>query len=308
MRTRPWIAPPRPSSPAVPAGTRPWRRLAAVALAAVALAAALGGPTLAATRPTVHYLSPSGKDSNPGSISRPWHSLYASIAKLRPGDTLYVRGGAYSFGGIHYTELAGTAAHPIVIRAYPGETPVFTGTTTPADFLYFDGNSAYVTLRGLTVRGGGAVSSTKGSSLLGFEGNANHIRILGMRLYGSPGWSVGQHLVYVASSTVHDITISGNTFDGRGCACGGLLQFYHDPNATRFIVSSNRFVHADQAVLIWANVSGLQIKSNTFSSVRIAVRHHNSAGTTITGNTGSHVTIGVYADSRANLVLSGNHW
>lgn len=307
MRTRLSSTPPPAALWAVRGIARPWRRIVGV-LAAAALSATLVGPTLASTRPTVYYLSPSGSDASSGSASRPWHSIYTSMSKLRPGDTLYIRGGAYSFGGVHYTKLAGTATHPIVIRAYPGETPVFTGTTAPADFLYFAGNSAYITLRGFTVRGGGVVTGTSGSSLLGFVGNASHIRIWGMRLYGSAGWTAHQHLAYVASTTVHDILFTGNTFDGRGCACAGLLQFYHDPNAARLLVSGNRFKNAAQGIMVWAGVSGLQIRSNTFSYVRIAVRHHHSAGTTVSGNTGSHVGIGIYADSRVNLAASGNSW
>ena len=62
------------------------------------------------------------------------------------------------------------------------------------------------------------------------------------------------------------------------------------------------------SVLVWAGVSGLRIVSNTFSHVRIAVRHHNSLGTAVVNNRGSYVSIGVYADSRLNLTQSGNAW
>jgi hypothetical protein len=287
-------------------------RLGATTVVSVGLAGLLlgaaAGPSLGASRPTVYYLAPAGNDAAAGSLRRPWRTLYASLRKLRPGDTLYVRGGAYRFGGVNSTTLAGTATRPIVIAAYRGESPVFTGTTTPADFLYFSGNSAWITLRGLTVQGGGATSDSSGSSLLGFVGNANHIRIDHVRLFGSAGWSANQHLAYVAGGSVHDITFTGDTFDGRGCRCAGLLQFYHDPNAARVAVVGSTFRRADQAVLVWANVSGLRMVANTFSYVRIAVRYHHSAGTAVTGNRGSHVAIGIYADSSTNLAVSGNSW
>jgi hypothetical protein len=284
-------------------------RVLALGLAILLLSASASVvPALAASRPTVYYMATNGSDAAAGSKTRPWATLYAALRKLRPGDTLYIRGGAYRYSGIHYTSLAGTAGHRILIAAYPGESPVFTGTSAPADFLYFDGNSAYITLRGFRVVGGGRVTGTQGSSVLGFTDNANHIRIEHMHLYGSPTWTLDQHLAYVASRSVNDLTFTGNIFDGRGCKCSGLLQFYHDPNAARITVTGNTFTRADQGVMIWANVSGLRISSNTFSYVRIAVRHYRSGGTTITGNRGSHVTIGVYADSKAHLTMSGNRW
>jgi hypothetical protein len=288
------------------------RRLGALTLGSVGLAGILltatVAPSFATLRPTHYYVATNGNDAAAGSKAHPWATLYAALPRLRPGDTLYIRGGAYSYSGVHYTGVHGTAAHRVLITAYPGEAPVFTGTSAPADFLYFDGTAAYVTLRGFRVVGGGAVTGTKGSSILGFEGNSNHIRIEHMHLYGAADWTLDQHLAYVASNSVNDITFSGNIFDGRGCICSGLLQFYHDPNAARITITGNTFTRADQAVLIWANVSGLRISSNTFIYDRIAVRHYRSMGTSITNNRGSHVTIGVFADSKAHLTVSGNSW
>jgi len=209
---------------------------------------------------------------------------------------------------VNYTAVAGTQAAPITIANYPGETPVFTGTTTPADFLYFSGSSAWVTIQGLTVQGGGATSDSNGSSLLGFVDSANHITVKGMHLVGSSGWSSQQHLAYIAATNVKNITFTRNTFDGGGCLCGGLLHMYHDPNAANVVVTGNTFTHGDQGILIWASISGLQISNNTFSSLRIAVRHHNSGGTSVTGNTGTSVQTGLYADSTTNLTQSGNSW
>lgn len=296
------ITPPQTPSPRRQAASR---RIPA-ALAALVLVALLAAPAAAVTRPTSYYLAPGGADTASGSISHPWRSIYASLRKLRPGDTLWVRGGSYSFSGVHYTSLAGTSTKRILISAYPGETPVFSGTSTPAAFLYFDGNASWITVRGLTVQGGGATSY--GSSLLGFTDNAHNIRIEKMRLKGSARWTQNQHLAYVASNSVNDIVFKWNTFDGGGCACAGLLQLYHDPNAAWVRVYGNTFRNADQAIMIWASVTGLKIWENHFASVRIAVRHHNSGGTTVMDNTGTSVGIGIYADSRRHLTVSGNHW
>lgn len=278
--------------------------LASVALLSLTLAV----PTPIEAAGTTHYISPRGSDSNSGTASHPWRTIYASLRRLHPGDTLYIRGGTYYFSGVHSTGLAGTATRPILISNYPGETPTFVGTSAPADFLYFSGNAAWITLRGLTISGGGAVRDSSGSSLLGFTGNANHIRVIGVRLIGRSNWAGNQHLVYVAANSVNDITITKSILDGRGCQCQGLLQFFHDPSAARVTVSYNTFRNGDQGILVWASVAGLRIVSNTFSHVRIAVRHHHSLGTSVVSNRGSYVSIGVYADSRLHLTQSANRW
>ena len=64
-----------------------------------------------------------------------------------------------------------------------------------------------------------------------------------------------------------------------------------------------------QGLLIWASVSGLQISNNTFSNLRIAIRYHNSGGTSITSNKGAGgIQTGIYTDSTLNLTQSGNTW
>jgi hypothetical protein len=275
-------------------------------IAAAVLATAMVAPVSAAGR--TFYVATNGSDSSSGSISHPWRSFHASLTKLRAGDTLYVRGGSYTFKGTNYTTLAGTSTNRILISAYPGERPIFTGTSTPADFLYFSSNSAYITLRGLTIQGGGRTTDDNGSSLLGFIDNANHIRIEKNRLIGSPTWEQRQHLAYVAAPSVNDIVFKWNTFDGKGCSCAGLLNFHHDPNAAGVRVYGNNIRNADQGVVVWANVSGLKIWRNYFSSLRIGVQHHYSSGTVITDNVGRNVSTPIYVGSTRNLSVYGNDW
>ena len=98
-------------------------------------AAGTGGST--PTQAT-YYVSPSGSDANPGSLSAP----FLTVAKARDvvrtvnGNmtadiVVYLRGGNYpvastiSFG----TQDSGTNGHRIVYQAYPGETPVLNGAT-----------------------------------------------------------------------------------------------------------------------------------------------------------------------------------
>lgn len=76
------------------------------------------------------YVTPGGTASGDGSMSRPW-SLAAALAgpsSVRPGDTIWVRGGTYGTNSAQTnSRLAGTAAAPITVRAYPGERATILG-------------------------------------------------------------------------------------------------------------------------------------------------------------------------------------
>src|SRR5262249_50271200 len=60
-----------------------------------------------------------GNDMADGTEAAPWRTLAHATRQLRPGDTLYLRGGAY-YERIALTR-SGTAEQPITIASYPGE-------------------------------------------------------------------------------------------------------------------------------------------------------------------------------------------
>ncbi len=76
------------------------------------------------------YTSTSGSGSGDGSISRPW-DLQTALnhpSAVRPGDTIWVRGGTYGSGRtIFQSKLVGTSSSPIIVRQYPGERSTING-------------------------------------------------------------------------------------------------------------------------------------------------------------------------------------
>ena len=66
-----------------------------------------------------------GDDAQAGSEAQPWKTLRYALRQLKPGDTLYLR------GGIFYERPAlsqsGTIDAPITIQSYPGETVIIDG-------------------------------------------------------------------------------------------------------------------------------------------------------------------------------------
>jgi hypothetical protein len=73
-----------------------------------------------------YYISPGGKDSNPGTINLPFLTLNRAWSMLAEGDIVYMRGGRYNWGNT-FTNLggkSGTSGNYINIWASPGEYPV----------------------------------------------------------------------------------------------------------------------------------------------------------------------------------------
>ena len=75
-----------------------------------------------------YYVSPGGSRAGDGSRNHPWDlatALSGGRGTVRPGDTIWLRGGTYP-GGFDAT-LTGTSATPIVVRQYPGERATIDG-------------------------------------------------------------------------------------------------------------------------------------------------------------------------------------
>ena len=80
-----------------------------------------------------YYVAPNGAASANGSKSDPWDLATAlkHPPAVRPGDTLWLRGGTYGDGKSDFvSSLSGTAADPIIVRQYPGERATVNGSLT----------------------------------------------------------------------------------------------------------------------------------------------------------------------------------
>src|SRR5262249_15619259 len=66
-----------------------------------------------------------GDDGNAGTARAPWKTLAHALRRLKPGDTLYLRGGTYHEKVV--LSRSGTAKAPITVASYPGELAVIDG-------------------------------------------------------------------------------------------------------------------------------------------------------------------------------------
>ncbi len=99
-----------------------------------------------------YYVSTAGSDSYPGTIGQPFLTLTKAVglSTLIPGDTIFVRGGTYSYSATVSISKMGKADTLYHLFAYPGESPVFNfSTQTSSDGLKVNGQ--YWHLRGLEI-------------------------------------------------------------------------------------------------------------------------------------------------------------
>ena len=105
-----------------------------------------------------YYVSTTGDNNNPGTLTAPWRTISHGVAHIAAGDTLYIRGGTYQ--EMVHIVVDGTASNPIMISDYPGEAVIVDGkgNTLPAHgsgayLVRIDGD--YLTFSNMTVQDSG---------------------------------------------------------------------------------------------------------------------------------------------------------
>ncbi|HUK88988.1 MAG TPA: PKD domain-containing protein [Blastocatellia bacterium] len=109
------------------------------------------GVAAADAQAATYYVSPSGNDSNSGTISSPFATPGHALNAASTGDTVYLRGGTYTL-----TQPLNVGVDNLTIASYTGESAAITGTVNDTNVLlymiYISSNN--VSLVGLDISGG----------------------------------------------------------------------------------------------------------------------------------------------------------
>lgn len=180
-------------------------------------------------------------------------ALQPAIDAMAPGDHVVIRGGTYSPVHPNYqsffsiAHIGGTAAAPIVVMGYPGETVLFSRTTQTRGIHSWDSAGHFV-IANLHVNGrgstAGAISLTPGTvnvrvvnnEVTGYfdngggsaaiDGSGRQYRILGNHVHDNAGSKLYHALYFDARSTSDDIEIAYNHIHHQGGGRG--IQIYGD--------------------------------------------------------------------------------
>ena len=121
----------------------------ACALSLGLLIAVLAGTATAAT----YYVSPTGDNGNPGTISQPWATPGYGSRQLLPGDTLIIMGGKYIIAVDDIDIVmpkSGTAGAWITIKGEAGNRPVLAGRDNIISAVDIAGRS-YIRIENLEI-------------------------------------------------------------------------------------------------------------------------------------------------------------
>lgn len=103
------------------------------------------------------YVSPTGSDSNPGTIGQPYLTISKAMSMAAAGTTIYLRGGTYNISSTLGAGVSGSAGNYINLWAYPGETPVldFSGESYSSSSRGIELKKNYWYLKGLVIKNAG---------------------------------------------------------------------------------------------------------------------------------------------------------
>lgn len=143
-----------------------------------------------------YYVSTTGLDTNSGTITSPYRTIYQAQVTATAGDTIYVRGGIYNERFDIWEN--GTSTARLTIAAYPGEHAIIDGTGQTGALVSIE--SAYLDFSGFEVRN----SPDYGISCWG----CTYSRIVNNRIHSST-----RGAIYVGHDNVgaaHDVLVAGN--------------------------------------------------------------------------------------------------
>jgi hypothetical protein len=137
-----------------------------------------------------YYVSPSGSDSNPGTLAAPWKTPKKALGyALNPGDTVWFRGGDYIIESYLTFNKKGTQGSPITYKNYNGETPTIVYNGPPREaripIAFISGN--YSIVDGINFRLPEEMrrKTMIDNTYIVSDGRANTSAVAGPALYGT---------------------------------------------------------------------------------------------------------------------------
>jgi len=190
-----------------------------------------------------YYVSPTGSDSNAGSLAAPFATLQKGNDVAAAGDTVWLRGGTYqNTKQIKLTKSGQSDTNRIKFWAYPAEVPVldfskYVSTNTAVDSPTILVSGSWLHLRGLEIANGavGASGSHSNDALRSEGASNNFYELLNIHHNFGPGLFIskgtGGNLILNCDS--HDnYDKDGSQGDGQNADGFGVHYQTSGPSTT----------------------------------------------------------------------------
>ena len=277
---------------------------------------ALSAPT--PTTGNLFYVSGTGSDSNPGSLSAPWRTIQHAANSVQAGDTVYVLAGTYN--EMVQIAVSGSAtAGPITFQSYPGQTAIVDGTglvpsTSDVQGMFNIANQSYVTVQGFEIRNFQTSSASATPAGIWVSGAGSNIQILNNRVHDivttseTNGNAFGIAVYGTAApASLDQVTISGNEI--YNLKTGNSETVNVDGNVTNFVISNN-LIHDND---------NIGIDAIGFEGVAPSAAYDYARNGLISGNTVYNISAihnpgegsqydadGIYCDGCSQVVIERN--
>jgi hypothetical protein len=267
-----------------------------------------------------YYVSPTGSDSNAGTIAAPWLTIQHAASTVAAGSTVYVAAGTY-VESINVT-VSGTASAPITFIGEAGAIVSGSGltpSTSQTQGLWNIGSAtpagvdvSYVTIQGFTIENYTTSNANACPAGIWISGASNGIQILNNTITNitttseKDGNAFGISAYGTETSAINGLVISGNTV--YGLKTGNSETVNVDGNVTNFTISNN-IIHDNDNIGIDA-IGGEGVGP---SGVDFA-RYGEISGNTVynisaidnAGEGNSLDADGIYCDTCAYVVIERN--
>lgn len=200
-----------------------------------------------------YYVSPTGKDSQKGTITSPWKTLQHAADTVPAGSTVYLREGVYK-QQLAITRSGSASKGNITFTPYSSEKAVLDGTGQAVDGLQgmIDiQNASYITIKGLEIRNYTTTHADEVPTGISIQGAGSHIQITGNKIHdikstvslsGNHATGRDAHGIAVygnkAPESLHDITIDHNEL--YNLVLGSSESLVVNGNVEKFTISHNR--------------------------------------------------------------------
>jgi len=271
---------------------------------------------------TTYYVSTSGNDSNPGTMSEPWRTIQHAANTVQAGDTVYVRQGIYREVVTLKSSGSATAGF-ITFSSYPGELATLDGTGQPIQGgqwgLFSIPSHSYIVINGFEVRNyktNKTADTPLGVWIFGQGSNLqivnNHIHNIETNAPANPqncNSNAFGLTVYgtVGHQSIQALVISGNEVDHNKTGCSETLSV--DGNVENFVISNN-LIHDDNNIGIDAiGFEHVSPDPKTDQARDGEIRGNSVYNITSYGNPDygkQYAADGVYVDGGTRIVIEQN--
>jgi len=265
---------------------------------------------------TNYYVSTSGSDSNPGTITQPWKTIQHAANTVSAGDYVYVRGGQYNERVT--INVSGSSGNFITFQNYENENPIIDGTgltVPPSDNgLFFIDNKSYIIIKGFELRNYETSQKDIVPAGVYITGTSNNIEIRNCVIHNikhtaplTNGSDAHGIAVYGTSavSSINNITIDGNEL--YDLVLGSSEALVLNGNVEQFTVSNNTVHDINNIAIDCIGFEGTALSNDQARNGNIIDNLvYNVTSINNPAYRNSYGADGIYIDGGTNIIIDRN--